>query len=268
MRRAALAAAVFALVGVLGAAPALAQPQVRIAYGDIPADADPTISHARDVIVKSRALEELQRFLSPLRLPADLAIRADQCGAERRAYDARTKTATICYEMIADILKIAAAQTGATDQDRSSAVVGTIVEALFHETAYALFDLYHVPVWGRIEDAADRFSALVMMQFGEDAAQTTILGTARFFVWSARTWTGSDFSSVEAPEAQRFYNFLCIAYGGDPITFYNLKANGVLPDYRSGQCDREYQQVRKAFDLRLMPYIDPDLLVKARAQTW
>jgi len=26
--------------------------------------------------------------------------------------------------------------------------------------------------------------------------------------------------------------------------------------------------VRKAFDLRLMPFIDPDLLVKARARTW
>ena len=31
------------------------------------------------------------------------------------------------------ILNIAAAQTGVSDQDRSSAIVGTIVEALFHE---------------------------------------------------------------------------------------------------------------------------------------
>ena len=69
-----------------------------------------------------------------------------------------------------------------------------------------------------------------MMQFGENAAQTTIFGTARFFDWSARTWTGSDFASAEAPEAQRFYNFLCIAYGGDPIAFYNLKTSGVLPE--------------------------------------
>ncbi len=241
---------------------------MRIVYGDVPTSADAAIAHARDVLVKSQALEELQRFLAPLRLPADLTIRSDPCGAERRAYDARSKTATLCYEMVADILEIAAAHTSATDQDRSSAVVGAIVEALFHETAYALFDLYHVPIWGRIEDAADRFSALVMMQFGEDDARTTILGTARFFGWLARTWTGGDFASIGAPEAQRFYNFLCIAYGGDPIAFDDLKTRGVLPDYRSAQCAREYQQVRKAFDLRLMPYIDPDLLVKARAQSW
>ena len=73
---------------------------------------------------------------------------------------------------------------------------------------------------------------------------------------------------AEAPEAQRFFNFLCIAYGGDPIAFDSLKTNGALPEYRSAQCAKEYQQVRKAFDLRLMPFIDADLLVKARARTW
>jgi hypothetical protein len=143
-----------------------------------------------------------------------------------------------------------------------------MVEALFHETAYALFDLFDVPIWGRVDDAADRLTAFVMMQFGEDNARTTILGSALFFNWSARTWTGQDFALTEAPEAQRFYNFLCIAYGGDPIAFDSLKTNGALPEYRSAQCAKEYQQVRKAFDLRLMPFIDPDLLVKARARTW
>ena len=27
-------------------------------------------------------------------------------------------------------------------------------------------------------------------------------------------------------------------------------------------------QIKKAFDLRIMPYVDPDLLVKARARHW
>jgi hypothetical protein len=267
MRLATLVAVVLVLLSAIGATAQTQNGQIRIAYGDVPPGAD-AAAHARDVLAKSQALEELRRFLTPLRLPTNLNVRADSCGAARRAYDAGSKTVTICYEMIADILKIAAAQTDASEADRTGAIVGTIVEALFHETAFGLFDLYKVPVWGRIEDAADRLSALIMLQFGEDNARTTILGTARFFLWSARTWNGSDFSSIEAPEAQRFYNFLCIAYGGDPITFYNLKSSGVLPDYRINQCAYEYQQVRKAFDLRLMPAIDPDLLVKARAQTW
>lgn len=267
MRFLALVMTGFVLWARMGASSALAEPQVRIEYAAAPDD-DPKLTHARDVIMQSRALEELQQFLRPLRLPTDFTLRADACGAERREYDPRTRTATICYEMVARIFDVAEAQTDAGDQDKHEAVVGTIVEALFHETAYALFDIYKVPIWGRIEDAADRFSALVMMQFGEDNARTTILGAARFFAWTARTWTGSDFASTASPEAQRFYNFLCIAYGGDPITFDNLATSNALPEYRAARCAREYQQVRKAFDLRLMPFVDPDLLVKARARTW
>ena len=268
MRRATLAAAIVGLTQGLVLAAATAAPQVNIAYGDAPAS-DAALVHAHDVLVKSQALEELSSFLSPLRLPTDLNIHGDACGgAFRRPYDSGTKTVTICYEMIARILDVAKAQTAASDQDRSEAIVGTIVEALFHETAYAQFDLFDVPIWGRVDDAADRLTAFVMMQFGEDNARTTILGSARFFNWSARTWTGQDFASTEAPEAQRFFNFLCIAYGGDPIAFDSLKTNGALPEYRSAKCAKEYQQVRKAFDFRLMPFIDADLLVKARARTW
>jgi Putative metallopeptidase len=268
MRRATLAAALVGLTQWLSPMAATAEPQVSVVYGDAPAG-DAALVHAHDILVKSQALDELGTFLSPLRLPADLHIRSDACGgASRRPYDPATKTVTICYEMIARILDVAKAQSDASDADRKQAILGTIVEALFHETAYALFDLFDVPIWGRLDDAADRLAAFVMMQFGEDNARTTILGSALFFNWSARTWTGKDFASTEAPEAQRFYNFLCIAYGGDPIAFDNLKTNGALPEYRSAQCAKEYQQVRKAFDLRLMPFIDPDLLVKARARTW
>jgi hypothetical protein len=266
MRSVALAVACFALWVGIGAGGALAQGQMNIGYGE--AGDDPNLTHAREVIMKSQALEELQAFMTPLRLPTDFTLQAEACGAERMAYDPKSKTATVCYEMIAKILAVAAAQTDAGDQDKRGAVVGTIVQSLFHELAYAIFDLYKVPVWGRAEDAADRFSALVMMKFGEDNARTTILGAARFFAWSARTWTGSDFASAAAPEAQRFYNFLCIAYGGDPITFDNLATSGALPEYRAPQCQREYAQIRDAFNLRLMPYIDPDRLVKARARTW
>jgi hypothetical protein len=279
--------AVLALIAAFGAltvapacaaTPAPAAPEVKITYGA--AGEDPNNIRARAVMTNSRALEELQAFLAPLRLPVDLSLQGAACGAAQRPYDAVTKTATICYETIAKILETidavtlestqtkAGAETHAAVQARQQAIVGTIVEALLHETAYALFDIYNVPVWGRIDDAADRLSALVMLQFGEDAARTTILGTADFFQWSARKWTGSDFAAPTSPEAQRFYNFLCIAYGADPVLFAYLATSEVLPKYRSVQCSREYQQERTAFDLRLMPYIDPDLLVKARARSW
>jgi hypothetical protein len=37
-----------------------------------------------------------------------------------------------------------------------------------HETGHAVFDLLEVPVLGREEDAADLFSAYIMLHFGKD----------------------------------------------------------------------------------------------------
>ena len=142
----------------------LPPPQINIALWRRARQADPDVSTPTTSWSSRRRSKNSAPFLSPLKLPTDLNIRSDACGgAFRRPYDLTTKTVTICYEMVARILDVAKAQTSASDQDRNQATVGTIVEALFHETAYALFDLFDVPIWGRIDDAADRLTAFVMM---------------------------------------------------------------------------------------------------------
>jgi hypothetical protein len=258
------------LVAGLGAALGLARadaPRVRVAYGDV-SGSDDGLIRAHDIMLKDTVLEEMQEFLRPLRLPADLTLTAAQCGGGAPPYNPQTRTVTICYETVARIMQIAAEHTDPDSQDRNEMIVGAIVQSILHQSAYAMFDLFHVPIWGRLDDAADRLSALVMIQFGEDSANTTIRGAARFFDMSNRTWTGGDFASDVSPEAQRFYNYLCIAYGGDPIAFDDLVRNGALPEARAGRCAGEYQEIRKAFNLRIMPFVDPDLLVRARARQW
>ena len=136
-----------------------------------------------------------------------------------------------------------------------------------------MFDILQVPVWGREEDAADRLAGFLMGEFGSDVAYQTMIGAALFFVKSGKTWTGSEFAAANSPEAQRYYNFLCMAYGSDPKTFeYLTKApdggEPALPQWRATQCGGEFEQVRKAFSLRIMPYVDPELLVRVRAMPW
>jgi Putative metallopeptidase len=216
-----------------------------------------------------KVLEELKQFLAPLRLPRKLTVQVDQCGATARPY-ASQALVTICYELLDQIEKVA----GRMDPGaRSSVIVGTFIEATLHEVAHAVFDILQFPIWGRRGDAADRLAALVMLQFGEDLAVRTITGTARFFTASEKTWTGSAFADVNSPEEQRFYNYLCIAFGGAPTSFAFLvepdENNAqILPWPRARRCDGEYQQVRKAFDLRVMPFVDPDLLVTVRSMQW
>ena len=117
-----------------------------------------------------------------------------------------------------------------------------------------------------------------MLQFGKDTARKLLNGAAYFFEASDRTWTGSDFSDTRSTESQRFYNYLCIAYGGDQrrsATSSRGKqrrrrqwAHGPLPAHRAGQCPKEYVELKWAFDLTIMPKVDRGLLQKVFATNW
>jgi hypothetical protein len=273
-RGASMITAVTAWVMMVGMclAPAFAQapaaldnPQIETLYV---APADPALAPIRARVESARVLERLKGFLAPLKLSRKLTVEFDQCSALARPYRPGAP-ATICYELVDRIEHIAA--NGVSNS--SAFVEGTVVQAVLHEVALGVFDILQVPVWGRRSDAADMLAALIMLQFGEDIARQTIAASADFFELSGKTWTGSAFADVDSPEAQRYFNYLCIAYGGRPKTFeFLVKAEkdhaAVLPEHRAERCDREYDQVRKAFDLRIMPYVDPDLLVRVKATRW
>jgi hypothetical protein len=267
-------AAIAALMALLMIQPASAQqlpaqlqnPNVEIVYKEPRTAAFKPIAER---VKQRRVLEQLRVLLAPLRLPRKLIINVEECGAPMREYKPQGPV-ILCYEVIEQIEKIAAK---AEPSVREGVLIGAFVQAAFHETAHAVFDMLQVPVWGRANDAADRLAAFIMVQFGEDVAMQTILGTAAFFRLSGHTWTGSEFAEVNSPEAQRFYNYLCIALGGAPKSFDFLvnpkdKEEQLLPDRRAERCRSEFEQVRMAFDLRIMPHVDPDILVKVRAIQW
>jgi hypothetical protein len=246
------------------------QQQVEIDYR---APKNAAFQPIREGLKKYAVLERLANFLSPLRLPANqkLALLFDECGSETKPYMG-DGVVVICYELQKKIEEIAvkvpnketqeALQRIATtmpfsDQQRDFIVrFGTLIQVALHGVTTAVFDILKVPVWGQSEDAADRLAAFMMVQFSEDVAVLTISGTAMFFELSEKTY----------PDARRYYNYLCIAFGGRPETFQFLVAKGILPEERAKSCVfKEYEQVRKAFNLRIMPYVDPDRLVQVRS---
>ena len=108
----------------------------------------------------------------------------------------------------------------------------------------------NTPIWGREQDAADKLAAFLMMQFGDKTARKLITGAAYFFEASDHTWSGVDFSDERGTEAQRYYNYLCMAYGFDPKLFGDffkgmasaqvLTESLTLPPSRAWWCPREY----------------------------
>jgi hypothetical protein len=243
------------------------QSQIEISYEE-PSNAELRPIYER--LKQEAVLEELREFLSPLRLPRKLTVRTAQCDATTRPYE-RGGPVTICYEVISQVGRLVAEQSEQIKEglDKESLIKSAFIQSTLHGTALAIFDILEVPVWGREFDAADRLAAFIMTQFGEDTMRVLIFNTANLFLLSGATWTGQDFASTASPKAQRYYNYLCMAYAADPIGFTNLKERLQFLDYRRWlRCEREYEAVKHAFDLRIMPFIDPDLLVKIRATPW
>ncbi len=118
----------------------------------------------------------------------------------------------------------------------------------------------------REEDAADQIAGFLMLQFGKEVARTAIKGTAYVWLTFSREERPA-YWDVHSTAGQRFYNFLCIGYGGDPESFKEFVGKP-LPKERLENCAHEYRQVRNAFIKTIMPHIDQELTKQVQARQW
>jgi hypothetical protein len=254
---------------------------VDIAYVE---PSEPEYRSIYERLKQRQVLEELQQFLLPLRLLRKVLVQVEQCNKGTQRY-AEGGPVTICYQYIHELEKFAekipADVRTARGVSREDAVVGGFVQVVLNGMSQAVFDILEVPVWGREEDAADKLAGFLMLQFGTDIARRLLNGAAFFFEASDRTWTGSDFADTRGTEAQRFYNYLCVAYGGDPKAFKDfVESSGagtrpgqptelridLLPQHRAERCHKEYNDLQFAFNQTIMPFVDQDALHKVLAR--
>jgi hypothetical protein len=285
MRRLAVIAVCGLIAGWPGAAAAQApwaqmrNPNVRVDYIPPRAPEDPQAkdyakklatyqrqSEIYERVKQRQVLEELSAFLSPLQLPRTLRLRTKTCNTINAFYEPDEWTVNMCYEWMEWTEQIAPKTVSPEGFTRQEVLVGGFVGVLLHEMGHAVNDMFGLPVLGREEDAADQIAAFIMTQFGKEVARTTLKGIA--YLWL--TWSRSyspDYSDVHSTDGQRFYNFLCIGYGGDPETFKEFVGT-LIPKERLSTCGHEYQQVRNAFRKTLLPHVDPDLLKQVQAMQW
>lgn len=238
--------------------------QVEIAYKE---PQDPQFSPIRERLMRRQVLEQLRLFLSPLKLPRKLLVQIDQCNAERRPYQPGGPV-TICYEYVAKVARIAPRNASPNGLPREMMIVGAFVQSVLHEVALATFDILEIPVWGRESDAADKLAGFIMVQFGKEVALKVMVGAAWYFDAAERQWTESDFASDQSPEAQRFFNYLCIAFGSDPSSFKFLIDQNMLPVRRAQRCGGEFHALRIAFIKTILPHVDQQLLKRVQSATW
>jgi hypothetical protein len=224
---------------------------------------------------KRRVLEEYAEFLSPVRLPVTLRVWAlsetpnSSCDYSPY-YDPTYRAMHMCYQFMDELKQMMPKETTADGFTPREALIGAYTSVILHETGHALYDLLDVPVLGREEDAADQIAAFVGLQFGKDVARLVTKGAAWLWLsWSNRVLTlpsnPAYYRDPHSTNQERFFNFLCYGYGGDPALFKDL-ADRFLPRSRAPSCAREYEQIRFAFAKTILPHVDPDLLKKVRAR--
>ena len=242
-------------------APAPANGQIEIAYIE---PTNPVHRPMYERLKQRQVLEQLRQFLAPLKLPRRLKVQMRGCRGSVNAWYSNGEV-TICYEYVAWIESLAPKED-TPEVTRADAVAGPFIQVVLHEVAHAVFDILQIPLFGREEDAADQLAAFIMLQFGKEVARRTLTGTAHLYRKDAEANapTEDDFSDVHGTAAQRFYNTLCIAYGGDPNTFNDFVQRKILPKFRADTCAREYRQVLDAFRRLIGPYVDLELMEKVR----
>ena len=156
-----------------------ANPRVEIEYL---APTSARFENVYESLQQRKILEELQHFLAPLHLPHPLRLLAKQCGVVNAFYNPSSRSLTICYELVAEIVD-SAPQTVSEDGfvTREAAIVGNLIGVLLHEGGHMLFDMLDVPVFGREEDAADETASFMALQFNKDVARTIVKGFVYFW---------------------------------------------------------------------------------------
>ncbi len=130
------------------------------------------------------------------------------------------------------------------DRSVMSYVEANVLATMYHELAHALIDGLSLPIFSREEDAADTFVVVITDHFF-DAEQAEQL-----------TWASADQYARDAEEAekkgrelavwdthsldlQRYYNLICLYYGGDVDARDDFADENGLPHDRARTCEEE-----------------------------
>jgi hypothetical protein len=243
--------------------------QVRYEYGQ------PTNSRQDDIHDRLKAMHTLERlsdFLQPLRLPRPLTLKVQDCEGRINAYYWNYEV-TVCYEYFDFLLNVAPRMPTPEGLTRREALAGMTADVFLHETGHAVFDMLEIPFLGGEEDAADQFSAYMILQLAKDSARRLILGVAYLGSTQAEREMKSapqlsQFADVHGQPAQRYYNLLCMAYGDDPELFGDAMKYWHLPATRAKNCHYEYLRYQYAFNALIGPYLNQQLCDEVKTKGW
>jgi hypothetical protein len=217
-------------------------------------------------------LQKLAGILRPFRFPRTLTLSVQDCDGSVNASYWRDDI-TVCYEYFDFMLENAPTETMPRGLTRHDALIGMTLDVLLHETGHAVFDMMEIPFLGREEDAADLFSAYMLLQFKQQESRRLIGGAA--FLLKRQVEKGPEnpsrlreLAEIHDFPAQRFFNLICMAYGADPEQHKGAIEYGGLPEERAKRCRYEYHRFEWGFWKLIGPHIDRNLFKQVMGKHW
>ncbi len=172
---------------------------------------NPNFEYWHNVIAQDQSLKRIVTILNhTLSLPRNLYIKFDNDSSP--AYSRNSSTISIGYNFL---IKIAIPyihhHPEASRKDIANYVIDVVRFILYHEIAHVLIHLYHLPVIGNEEIAADNLSVVIALEFTKDGYEV-ITNTFDYF----KSGFGNSKLAYwdEHPiQERRFYNVLCLVVG-------------------------------------------------------
>ncbi len=259
--------AALACVGfAASAAPQLKSDRFRVAY-EAPEDRAYTAMY--EELQAAQVLESFRSVLSFVRLPRTVRLVLVDCDGDANAYyDPDELTVSVCYEYVRELRKLAEAPGRPAGISAETAVRSKLLEIFLHESAHALFDQLRIPILGRQEEAADIVASVVILHMRSRSARETVQAVTWMYAQEAKEERVGrrKLADVHLLAEQRYYNWMCLAYGARPTLFADLVHDSVLTAERAETCQDEYRRAAYAVTKLMGPYLDIGLRDKVLAQ--
>lgn len=142
----------------------------------------------------------------------------------------------------------------AQETERDDFIRDNLIAVFYHEFGHALIDRLSLPIYGQEEDAADVASVMLMDRLYENERATEmVIATANSFNGEV-ILSGDEepaYWGVHGIDEQRYYNTICVFYGGDPEAREDMITLMGLPEERAEGCADEFDQANHSWGLVL-----------------
>jgi len=138
-------------------------------------------------------------------------------------------------------------------------VTGNVAFVLTHEMGHVIVSELGLPVLGRLEDAADAFAIVAMLNMDTDMSLRTLTEATWGWYLSSRRNAAEgmkeQYYDAHSLSAQRAYQIVCLMVGSDPKRFDELAERAKMPPQRRNSCLGDYSNASWSWNKVLTPYL-------------